>query len=162
MKVLNEKPPEWIMQGCMSQFRVNVERTFWTYGDTIYNPGNIDIPDHIMAHEEQHGRQQEAYIGYHPDDRPMGGEPSLEGKDAWWREYLSNPRFRLEQEAEAYGEQHKFFCDRKKDRNQRERFVRVLAGQLSGPLYQLSVTGEQARAIILVLSGQKKLPQVAK
>jgi hypothetical protein len=186
MKILNERPPEWIMKGCLDQFRVNVDKTFWTYGDTIYNPGGIDIPDHIIAHEEQHGRQQEAYVQplnglvgalhmacerhsnewwSHPladgskCDGRVGNSPY--GKDAWWREYLSNPRFRLEQEAEAYGEQYKFFCDHRKDRNQRSKFCMELASQLSGPLYQLAVSHSQARALILVLSGHKKLEQVA-
>jgi len=144
MKIINERPPEWIMSGCLSQFRVNVERTFWTYGDTIYNPGGINIREDIIAHEEQHERQQAAYEG---------------GKDAWWREYLSNPRFRLEQEAEAYGIQHKWYCARFKDRNQRSKFLFVLGNQLSGPLYQVAVSPVQARTMIEVLAGQRQLPK---
>lgn len=141
MKVLNEKPPEWIMSGCLSQFRINVERTFWTYGDTIYNPGGIDIRDDIMAHEEQHEKQQ-AEIG----------------KDEWWKKYLTEPRFRLEQEAEAYGVQYKYYCRRVKDRNQQDRFLRSIASQLSGPLYQLALSHQQACLMIEVLAGKKKLP----
>lgn len=146
MKILNEKPPEWIMTGCLNQFRIDASRTFWTYGDTIYNPGAIDIRPDIEAHEEQHCTQQTAYEG---------------GKDAWWREYLANPRFRLEQEAEAYGAQYKFFCKRFKDRNQRSRFLDGIVGSFAGPLYQLAITKSQARAMILVLSGEKKLNDVA-
>lgn len=146
--IIKEKPPEWIMQGCLSQFRVNVERTFWTYGYEIYNPGNIQIPDHIQAHEERHMVQQAEYEG---------------GKDAWWREYLSNPRFRMEQEAEAYGAQYKYFCKRmQSDRNQQARFLHTLAGQFSGPLYQLALTHTQATEMIAILAGKKRLPKSGK
>lgn len=154
MKILNEKPPEWIMTGCLSQFRVNVERTFWTYGDTIYNPGGLELPDHIIAHEETHQRQQFAY-----EEEVEGGARG--GADAWWKRYLTDPRFRMEQEAEAYGKQYAFFCSRVRDRNARARFLFELTSQLSGPLYQVAVSREQAKALILVLSGQKKLESVA-
>lgn len=147
MIILNERPPEWIMTGCLSKFRVNVDHTFWTYGDTIYNPGGHEIPDHTVAHEEQHSRQQEALEG---------------GKDAWWKEYLSNPRFRLEQEAEAYSVQYKYYRKFNGDRNYRSRFLNMIANQLSSPLYQLAVTQLQAKAIIEVLAGVKKLPQSGK
>lgn len=142
MKIVNTAPPDWIMQGCMSRFRVDVNNTFWTYGDTIYNPGGGTLPDHIEAHEEQHSRQQAAYEG---------------GKDAWWKEYLENPRFRMEQEAEAYGEQHRFYCGRVSDRNRRALFLHQIARSFSGPLYQVALELPQAKRMIEVLSGQKRL-----
>ena len=143
MKIVNGEPPEWIMKGCLDKFRVNVEHTVWTYGDTIFAPGDDrTLPDYILAHESQHEAQQVAYEG---------------GKDAWWREFLANPRFRLEQEAEAYGAQYRFYCERVKDRNRRALFLMQIAGQLSGPLYQIAVTPPQARGMILVLSGQMEL-----
>lgn len=168
MKILNEKPPEWIMDGCLSQFRVNIERTFWTYGDTIYNPGGIDIRHDIMAHEEQHMRQQAAYKA--PDAPSTVSSATVEGafahacgdgKDGWWKRYLAEPRFRLEQEAEAYGTQYRFFCSQVKDRNQRTRFLFMIADQLSGPLYQTAVTHAQARTMIEVLAGKKQLPKAS-
>ena len=146
MKILAEKPPEWIMHGCLSQFRVNVEGTFWTYGDTIYSPGGLNVPPDIQAHEEQHSVQQAAHEG---------------GKDGWWREFLASPRFRLEQEAEAYGAQYRFYCENVGDRNKRALFLHRLAATLAGPLYQVAVSVQQARAMILVLSGERKLSDVA-
>jgi hypothetical protein len=186
MKILHENPPEWIMTGCLNQFRVNLDHTFWTYGDIIYNPGKGTIPDHIIAHEETHMRQQEAYVK-RPEGECIGiemkceahqdqwfehklpdgtecagpGEPLERGKDAWWEEYLANPRFRMEQEAQAYGEQYKFFCKYRKDRNERSRFLNSICDLFSGPLYQLALTKSQARAMIQVLSGEKTLKQVS-
>mgnify|MGYP001617383330 CR=1 FL=1 len=133
MQILNKKPPEWIMQGCLNQFRVNVEHTYWTYGDVLYNPGGHSLPDHIIAHEGVHARQQEAFDG---------------GKDRWWEHYLINSQFRLEQEAEAYAAQYWFYCGKVSDRNRRALFRAQLAQQLSGPLYQLAVTASEARRMI--------------
>ncbi len=152
------------MQGCLSQFRVNVEGTFWTYGDTIYSPGGVNIPPDVVAHEEQHSRQQEAYQGcvHKSSEEPCTEECQKKwGKDAWWRRYLIDPRFRLEQEAEAYGTQYRFFCENVGDRNKRAIFLHRLAAILAGPLYQVAVSTQQAKALILVLSGERKLSDVA-
>lgn len=162
MKILNERPPEWIMTGCLSQFRVDVNHTFWTYGDTIYNPGALVLPDHIVAHEEQHSRQQtweymEKYLP--PQERTLQHMESRPAKDFWWEKYLTEPRFRLEQEAEAYGAEYKFFCKHRAYRNLRARFLHTKAAQLSGPLYQVAVTHQQASDMIAILAGQKKLPK---
>jgi len=162
--VFPETPPEWIMRGCLDQFRVNVDRTFWTYGNAIYNPGRGEIPKHILAHEETHMRQQEEYcviIKHTSVGKSTDPIEKKEGKDEWWKRYLTDPRFRLEQEAEAYGAQYRYYCKAiSGDRNQQARFLHMLAGQLSGPLYQLAVTQAQARELILILSGQKQGPKM--
>lgn len=161
MKIVDANPPEWIMQGCMNQFRLQPGATVWTYGDTIFAPGRDSLPDHIIAHEEQHARQQssqELMLKYvEPTERIDDEKLEDKMRDAWWREFLANPRFRLEQEAEAYGVQYRFFCERVKDRNRRALFLVQIAGQLSGPLYQVAVSSTQARQMIEVLSGQKRL-----
>ena len=161
MKIVNGEPPEWIMKGCLDKFRVNVEHTFWTYGDIIFNPGGGALPDHILAHEEQHSRQQsnrELMLQYlKPEERIADDKLLDKMKDAWWREFLANPRFRLEQEAEAYGAQYRFYCERVKDRNRRALFLMQIAGQLSGPLYQAALSSTKARKMIEVLSGQREL-----
>lgn len=161
MKIVDSNPPEWIMQGCLNQFRLEPGATVWTYGDVIYAPGRASLPDHILAHEEQHARQQsnrELMLKYLKLEERVEDD-KLEGKmrDAWWREFLANPRFRLEQEAEAYGAQYRFFCGCVADRNRRALFLMQIAGQLSGPLYQVAVSPVQARQMIEVLSGQKQL-----
>lgn len=160
MKIVTERPPEWIMTGCLDQFRININTTYWTYGDILYNPGGGEIPDHVIAHEEQHVKQQSwDYLKtvIKPEEITEEVEAS-DARDFWWKRYLTNPRFRLEQEAEAYGVQYRFFRERNKDRNKRTRFKHALAAQLSGPLYQLAVSHDQARSLIEILSGEKPLP----
>lgn len=60
------------------------------YGDTIHNPYGKEITPDLECHESVHSKQQ-------------GDDP-----DGWWRKYLTDPQFRLEQELEAYGEQYAF------------------------------------------------------
>lgn len=160
MKVVNTEPPEWIMKGCLDKFRVNVAQTFWTYGDTVFNPGGGAMPDHILAHESQHAIQQtweymEKYLP--PQHRTAAMMENREAKDFWWQEFLSNPRFRLEQEAEAYGAQYRFFCSKERDRNRRAMFLMQIAGHLSGPLYQVAISPIKARQLIEVLAGERQL-----
>jgi hypothetical protein len=131
VEIRNEKPPAWIMDGCMSSFRVSVDHTVWTYGNVIFNPGGQQLPDHIIVHEATHMRQQ-AEIG----------------KDEWWKRFLIDPAFRVEQEAQAYSVQYGFFCGQVHDRNKRALFLRQLASHLSGPLYQTSLSHAEAVSLI--------------
>jgi len=57
-----------------------------TYGDTIHCK-NPHISPQIIAHEEIHVRQQLAFPG---------------GPAAWWREYIRNDAFRLQEELEGH------------------------------------------------------------
>ncbi len=116
MKISTELPPIWqslIDNGMNPSEHITVV----TYGDTIYNPGQIRIPPHLEKHEETHSKQQ----GKNPD--------------AWWSRYIADPYFRIDQEAEAYARQYDFICKGAKDRNYRTRLMPELARTLSGPLY---------------------------
>lgn len=93
------------------------EGVIYTYGDVIYNPSNISIPEHLIVHESTHCEQQ-------------GNDP-----DAWWGRYLIDSYFRIEQETEAYARQFAFICRKVKDRNQRHRICLDLARILAGPIY---------------------------
>ena len=89
----------------------------YTYGDTIYNPSGVDLPDHLIAHEETHSTQQ-------------GADP-----DAWWDRYLQDPYFCIEQETAAYARQYAYICATVRDRNQRNRILLDLSRILAGPVY---------------------------
>lgn len=115
MKIKNELPP--IYEDIISAGMAPTDGAIYAYGDTIYNPSGGMIPDHTIAHEETHGRQQ-------GDD-----------VDGWWARYLDDQYFRIEQECEAYAYQFKFFCQTVKDRNQRDKILRNMATILSSPTY---------------------------
>ncbi len=103
------------------------DKIIYTYGDTIYNPNNIEIPDHLYLHEFTHFKQQ-------------GNDP-----DKWWKRYLKEVDFRISQEVEAYGEQYKFICRSIKDRNKREKILGTLASLLSSEVYGQMIDSLEAK-----------------
>lgn len=107
----------------------NITRTVFTYGDIIYNPGCIVIPDYLMEHEAVHTRQQKRTQG---------------GADIWWDNYLKSENFRLEQEIEAYGMQCRFLFKRVKEDKERKLLLTETARILSSVTYGNIITKEQA------------------
>ena len=120
MKVLEEKPP--IYDAIIANGMHPHEGVIYTYGDTIYNPSGLVLPEHLIQHELTHVGQQ-------------GTDP-----DAWWGRYLIDPYFRIEQESHAYAKQYDFMCKTMKDRNQRFRLLMQIANILSGPVYGNVIT----------------------
>ena len=114
MKILIEHPPN--IQKIRRKFTLR-DTTIFTYGNILYNPNNGYISEDLVAHEETHARQQ-------------GDDPA-----AWWKKYLKDPEFRLQQEVEAYRNQYKKFLEKCKDRQKIFLFVRKIAGDLSSSLY---------------------------
>lgn len=119
MEIKIAKPP--IYDSACSAFKINPETVLFTYGDTIYNPGGVNLSDDLIKHEEVHAEQQN-----HNDE-----EAAL-----WWGKYLRDPEFRLKQEVEAYGKQYWYIC-RYKTSNKQTQFtiLKRFAQILSGPLY---------------------------
>ncbi len=131
-KISTEKPPVW--ENARAVFRINPDTVIFAYGDTIYNPGNVNIPDDIIAHEMVH-------LGQQKNNRD---EARL-----WWGKYMRDPAFRLSQEVEAYGKQYWYICT-KKTKNKQMRFnvLKRYAEILSGPLYANIVGLQKAMELI--------------
>ena len=109
MKIKVENPP--MLESILAAGMIpNLQTTIFTYGDTIYNPGDNELPDHLIEHEDTHSKQQ-------------GDDP-----DAWWLRYVNDPYFRLQQEIEAYVNQYKFICKQVTDRN--KRFLILVCGNI--------------------------------
>lgn len=140
MKIVKDYPPNYdAICRAIPAVRQN-PRIIFTYGDKLYAPSfkGLDdqtiykgelIPDHLMAHEETHTRQQ-------GDD--------IEG---WWDRYLTDVQFRLDQEVEAYHVQWKMLVERY-DRPHRRRMLKAICHDLAGTWYGRLVTKEQARRLI--------------
>lgn len=60
------------------------KESFFCWGDTIYNPSGVEIPEDIQYHEQVHTKQQ--------------------GKDieGWWTKWIQDKDFRYKEELEAY------------------------------------------------------------
>ena len=123
MKIKNEHPP--IYDKILLAGMQPTDSAIYAYGDTIYNPSGMVIPDHTIVHEETHCRQQ--------DDDP----------NSWWDRYLDDGYFRIQQEVEAYANQYNFICKVQKDRNRRDVILRDMARILSSPTYG-SIIGSSA------------------
>lgn len=118
MKITIGKPPIWD-NACVA-FQINPSSVLFTYGDTIYNPGDAQITDDLMIHEQVHAKQQK----HNDEDAAL-----------WWGKYLRDPEFRISQEVEAYAEQYKFLCRKIQNKQQRFELVKRMAEIMSGPLY---------------------------
>lgn len=129
MKIVNELPPN--IDAIRKVFTLRGNEIF-AYGDTIYNPGGGKIPPWLIAHEEIH-RAQQAEFG---------------GPDEWWRKYLIDPRWRIEQELDAHRAEYTIYCIHFRLRNQRRKFLTLLARRLSGPLYGRLISFENAKKAI--------------
>lgn len=103
----------------------------FTYGDTIYNPSGQRIPMDLIAHEEEHIRQQE-----------MAGDPTV-----WWTAYLKDPDFRANQEVGAYVCQYDFARAAYQRSARRELLIRI-SRDLASPLYGSVVDKHRARRLI--------------
>lgn len=134
MEIKNTAPPNALIERIMQAgMNININKTVFTYGDTIYNPGGETLPNHLVAHESVHARQQSSM---------------LNGPDAWWEQYLSDPLFRLEQEAEAYAAQYAFYAKNKKSQDARIRFLADLGRMLASQTYGGIISPSQATSLI--------------
>lgn len=104
------------------------ETNLYPWGDTLYNPSGVEIPDDIMVHEEVHVTQQ-------------GDNPEL-----WWNRYIIDKDFRLEQELEAYGTQLNWVKERYTNQAQKECLFEMAQNLIS--LYNFHMNHNKAESLI--------------
>lgn len=125
-KIIKSLPPNYgdIVKALPAvKFRPN---GVFTYAPHIYFPRGGPLEVDLVKHEEVHIRQQ-AEAG---------------GAAAWWERYLKDPRFRMEQELEAYQVQFKameFY-----NRGQRRVRLNKIASDLSSAMYGKIITKAEA------------------
>lgn len=123
-------PPMWreVIERFPAALRDGV---IFAWGDTIYNPSGAELTPDLIAHERVHSIQQTAG-----------------GPRAWWERYLVDAAFRLEREVPAYQRQYQVFCSQHRNRSVRQRANRVMARDLSGPLYGSLIDFDTAARLI--------------
>lgn len=134
MRITNERPPEWILEA-VKKWGVDFDKgnIAFAYGDAVHI-GRGSIPPDLAAHEAVHLRQQ-------------AGNP-----DAWWKRYLSDDQFRIDQELEAYRVQYQWVLQNVKNTNKRFEMLRHYANDLSGGMYGKTMP------LIVALQEIRKLP----
>lgn len=126
MKVSSETFPFY--DECKAKFGVDINNNVvFTYGDTIH--ARCHIPPDLLVHEQVHMAQQENI-----------------GKDRWWKTYLADTAFRLDQEVKAYRAQYRYV--KGKNREYNFRFLHRIAMDLSGPTYGGIVSYQEALKLI--------------
>jgi len=125
MRIVKDYPPNYSLLQAVFPLRPN---NLYPWGDILYNPSGLDIPEDIMIHEEVHKRQQE--------DDPQ----------AWWNKYIQDKRFRLEQELQAYFLQLQWVKERGNNKVYKE-CLNEMAEQLS-TMYSLDITKSNAETLI--------------
>jgi hypothetical protein len=113
----------------LKRFKVT-DHTVYAYGDILYNPTGLEIPQDLMVHEEVHQKQQ-----------------NILGVEQWWAMYLENKQFRLNQEVEAYRAQYEFLKT-VFNRHSLRGALQQLAQNLSSPLYGSIITKKEAQNLI--------------
>lgn len=128
MKVARGYPPNY--EQIRRKFKLRGRNVVFTYGDTVYNPNGDSIPDHLEAHEATHVEQQ-----------------AISGPESWWKLYLNSPRFRLEQELEAYINQYRYIKEHY-GRQDRIGLLKKIAGDLASELYVVRLKRRDAERLI--------------
>lgn len=129
MRVIKEFPPN--IEDIRKIADIAGKAVVFTYGDIIYNPSGEEIPRNLEKHEEVHMAQQ--------------GDRIKE----WWERYINDPKFRLDQEVEAYRVQYKYVAEHGASRDTKREFLRHIAQDLSGPIYGRIINFEQAKQLII-------------
>jgi hypothetical protein len=104
------------------------------YDDTIYAHGynEVSLPDEYHVHESVHMEQQREYCG---------------GSEDWWKEYITDPEFRLAQEVPAYRAQYRFLI-KGAGRRVRRKVLPQIAKMLSSALYGRMLSFNEAKHLL--------------
>lgn len=102
--------------------------TLFCWGEVIFNPGGRSVSPALLVHEAVHSKQQGDNI------------------DAWWRRYLIDPVFRLDQEIPAHQAEYRHRIEHAASRNERRIALKEIAQRLSSPLYGSLLSIAEARA----------------
>lgn len=131
MKIIKTPPPNWA--DIQKLFPVKWEdQVIVTYYPNVYC-----VTGHIsqfkLVHEGVHLEQQKRM-----------------GVQQWWTRYFNDPKFRLDQEVEAYRAEAKYLRDNPHltVRDQRRSYLRQIVEQLSSEMYGRLVTKAQAEKLI--------------
>lgn len=113
IKIVEEFPPN--IKEIRKALDLAGRTPVFTYGLRIYNPYKCFLPQDLRVHEGTHVEQQNVWSA-----------------SLWWEKYLSDPKFRLEQELEAYRNQFKFYKTINKGWM---KFLQRIASDLSSKMY---------------------------
>lgn len=129
MKIRNTYPPNY--EELIQHFDIaNNPNVIFTYGDTLFVPNGQNVPDNLIVHESIHVEQQKKT-----------------GAKEWWKRYIDDIDFRIDQEAEAYNAQYKYMQENM-NRHDRRVILKQMIHDFSGPVYGNIISPELAKELI--------------
>lgn len=129
MKLLYEKPP--LYGEIAAAFPAIIGRqVFFAWGKVIYAPHRPkELPPNIEVHEMAHGVRQLAV-----------------GIEDWWRKYIADAQFRLDEELIAHAAEYDKLCQMEPSRRERRGNLAILASKLANPIYGGMIGKAEAKA----------------
>ena len=126
-----ERPP--LYEEIDAAFHIQGKPIIFCFGLTIYNPAGGPIRPELIAHEAVHGFRQGTDI------------------EGWWRRYIADQNFRLDEEIPAHQAEYAHFCQHNPHharRNNRRLYLHHVASRLASPLYGKMIRYEDARRLM--------------
>ena len=128
MEIVFDFPPNY--DEIESVFPMAKRGVIFAWGNKIYNPAKIFIPSQLIAHERVHGRRQGSDV------------------QGWWRRYLDEREFRLNEEILAHIAEMDCLLGPNPNRQMRRKTIRSIAKRLSNPLYRCGISRVQAQVLL--------------
>lgn len=129
LKLVRERPP--MFDEIAASFPVRGKPVLFAWGDRVYAPAGGNFPPQLQAHEHVHCQRQQQYSG---------------GIEAWWRRYISDERFRLDEEKLAHTAEFMKQCELLGgSRAARRTALAIVSARMSSPLYRYKFSKAQAR-----------------
>lgn len=132
LNVIHNRPPNFADIDAIFNVRTK-HGVLFCYGSNLFNPSGVEVPTWIMAHEIAHSERQ--------------GD-TIDAIRAWWGRYLTEPKFRLDEEIIAHQAEWKAYLETRPNRQQRRGYLVQISKRLSSDLYGKMITKERAKEII--------------
>jgi hypothetical protein len=149
MQIVNAYPPNIDKIDAAIGPRSGRPGVFYAYGQSIFNPDDVQIPPWIVAHEAVHAWRQlnPVFVAPNPEIvAKYAAMSTFEKVEAWWDAYLADEEFRFAEELVAHAAEYRYFCSVKThDRALRRRYLHAIAERLVGPLYGAKLRVERAK-----------------
>lgn len=144
MKIIKAFPPNF--SDIAAHFPVKGHTgILYAFGELLYNPSGYNLMPWLIDHEEVHGKRQLSTY--------LCDSPSPDSVLRWWRRYMNNPRFRLNEEILAHQAEWKSYLKHTSNKTQQQFYLAQMVERLSGPLYGKLITPSEAAREITGVNG---------
>jgi len=131
MEIKIDRPPNYQEIATAFPFVRSKVGVIYTYGNILYNPDFIQITNSLMEHEMVHSGRQEAW-----------------GIDQWWKDYIRNEFFRLNEEVMAHVREYETVLREGLGRKHRRAMLKIISDRLASPMYGNMMSKKEAKKLL--------------